>query len=393
MTDHTSRRRQIASSARDRLRKIYQNACAICGIGGDEVPLEVCHIVPIPLGGDSSDANLTILCPNCNMSGGGQLRGLEFESILADLLSRNPNFRNVRREVIFIGRDAVHSADIVASRVRPGGIEPLLIECKAAPVRSERLKGIASQLRKYQGLYGKCQPVLAVAGTMAEQDLTLLEREEIELWDLKYMAREFADQIEGLGPSYFKMMLVSQLCREDRPSIEQELIAKLRSTAKGKKDAAVYQKTVGDILELLFCPPLTKPISERPDKTRANRRDIILPNYADSGFWRSIREQYCADYVIVDAKNYSNKVKKNDVLQLANYLKPRGAGLFGLIVSRNGGDSAGCEVTVREQWFAHGKLILVLADDDLEFMLRAKGDRQPPEDVIGRKIEEFRLSI
>ena len=276
------------------------------------------------------------------------MRGLEFESTLADLLSRNPNFRDVKREVI-IGRDARYSADIVAGRVRPTGIEPLLIECKAAPVRSEQLKELVSQLRKFQALYGECRPVLAVAGTMVQQDLALLVQEEIELWDLKYIAHEFAGQIEGLGPSYFRALLLSQLCREDKPSPEQLLIAKLKATAKGKKDAAVYQKTVGDILELLFCPPLTKPIFEHSDNTRANRRDFILPNYADSGFWRSIREKYCADYIVIDAKNYSNKVKKNDVLQVANYLKPRGAGLFGLIISRNGGDSAGCQVTVREQ--------------------------------------------
>src|SRR5260370_18835383 len=143
---------------------------------------------------------------------------------------------------------------------------------------------------------------------MAEQDLALLVQEEIELWDLKYIAHEFAGQIDGLGPSYFRVLLVSQLCREGKPSPEQLLIAKLRATAKGKKDAAVYQKTVGDILELLFCPPLTKPISEHSDNAKANRRDFILPNYADSGFWRSIREKYCADYIVVDAKNYSKKV-------------------------------------------------------------------------------------
>ncbi|WP_368205202.1 hypothetical protein [Aeromonas sp. s5] len=103
-----------------------------------------------------------------------------------------------------------------------------------------------------------------------------------------------------------------------------------------------------------------------------------------------MRKKYSADYVVVDAKNYSRKVKKSDILQIANYLKPHGAGLFGIIFSRNGGDSAGCLHTIREQWMVHQKLILVLDDTDVENMLLSSGGAA---DLIGAKIEEFRLSM
>lgn len=52
--------------------------------------------------------------------------------------------------------------------------------------------------------------------------------------------------------------------------------------------------------------------------------------------------------MVVDAKNHSRKIKKNDVLRIANYLKPHGVGLLSLILSRIGGDSAGCEHTQRQ---------------------------------------------
>ena len=146
-------------------------------------------------------------------------------------------------------------------------------------------------------------------------------------------------------------------------------------------------------MEYLFTPPLVKPIPELSDKVLANRRDFILPNYAEKGFWAFMRERYTADYIVVDAKNYRGKVKKNEILQIANYLKPHGAGLFGIIVCRNGGDSAGCEHTIREQWLVNKKLILVLADEDIEKMLINKLDGNPPEDLISRKIEQFRLSM
>ena len=60
---------------------------------------------------------------------------------------------------------------------------------------------------------------------------------------------------------------------------------------------------------------------------------------------------------------------------------------------RKGGDKAGCETTLREQWLVHRKLILVLNDDDIEAMLVAKSDGRAPEDLVGKQIEDFRLSM
>lgn len=131
---------------------------------------------------------------------------------------------------------------------------------------------------------------------------------------------------------------------------------------------------------------------ENSDYLKTNRRDFILSNYAKDGFWEFLRSNYKADYIVVDAKNYSNKIKKDEVLQIANYLKPHGAGMFGMIFTRKGGDSRGCETTLREQWILHGKLILVLDDEDVENMLVASSTGTTT-DIIGQKIEKFRLSM
>ena len=59
----------------------------------------------------------------------------------------------------------------------------------------------------------------------------------------------------------------------------------------------------------------------------ANRRDFIFPNYCDTGFWAFLRSRYGADYIVADAKNYSQNVSRKDILQMSNYLKAHGAGL------------------------------------------------------------------
>jgi len=235
--------------------------------------------------------------------------------------------------------------------------------------------------------------VLAIPATLRERDLSMLNGANIEVWDIRYIAEHFSKQIKDANLSYYKALLLAQLTRPSKITREQELLDFLSACNPGKIDCYVYQKLVGEILEYLFTPPLGKPIPELSDKAQANRRDFIMPNYTYKGFWAFMREKYEADYVVIDAKNYTRKVKKSEILQIANYLKPHGAGLFGLIISRKGGDATGCEHTLREQWLVHRKLILVLDDEDIKAMLMAKSDGRPPEEILGQKIEHFRLSM
>lgn len=172
-----------------------------------------------------------------------------------------------------------------------------------------------------------------------------------------------------------------------------EIFVKLLESVKpGRPTWAQYQKLAGDILEFLFCPRLAKPIPELSNQARTNRRDFIFPNYAMDGYWASLRSHYSAHFVVVDAKNYKGGVGKAEVLQIANYLSDHGAGLFGLIVSRNGG-KRDAEITQREQWAIYRKMIVILDDADMKQMLAIRSSGGDPADLIRQKIEDFRLSF
>lgn len=105
-----------------------------------------------------------------------------------------------------------------------------------------------------------------------------------------------------------------------------------------------------------------------------------------------MREEYKAHYVVVDAKNYTNEITKNCVVQIGNYLKEYGAGLFGIICGRSGCNKS-ASLTIRELWILHRKMIIVLDDTDIETMLLAKSTNGKPEEVIGNKIMSLRLSM
>jgi hypothetical protein len=284
-------------------------------------------------------------------------------------------------------------ADLIATRRSGGQSQSILIESKSQSfLRHRQIEGAISQIKHYLSLQDFDTAVLAFPGRISKDDRAKIERESIEVWDLDYVASTFSKEIHNLPASGFTQLYAIAAAPAPPASPSDRLLARLTKCEPGRDDWVEYQRLIRDIFEFLFTPPLGRPIWESSDHSGANRRDVIFPNYTSEGFWKFLRERYDADFIIVDPKNYKNKVKKAQILQIANYLKPHGAGMFAIIACRKGGD-AGSITTLREQWAAYRKLIILLTDDDIEAMLLASSSHGNPEDVIGQVIQEFRLSM
>lgn len=383
-------KRGIPSKVRKEILEKSSYKCAVCGI--KNVPLDIHHILPSREIRSFDPENLIVLCPNCHRTMHAfSPNEREFTNYLVSLLQDHKAFRNIQLGG-HITRESVLIADIVLERKSARGWKKVFIECKNWSFTStNRLKEAIMNFQMYNKAAGEYQFILAFPGRILESDKPVLAAERIEVWDIEYIARTFKAQIAKSDHPYFKPLFLSGLPRKT-DTTEQHLLAELRSCKAGKANWPVFQRLSGQILDQLFCPPLQNPIPESSDKAGINRRDWIIPNYSSEGFWRFMREMYHADYIVVDAKNYKGKVKKKEALQIANYLKPHGAGLFGLIICRNGADN-GCNLTLRELWMAQRKLIIVLTDRDIEAMLLSASSGGNAENVIGQAIQEFRLSM
>lgn len=383
-------RSQIPINIRKKLIEEKEGKCPVCG--AHNVPLEVANIIPIARGGTNNPENLTVLCANCHrsMDRGGSSE-MEFNYYLYQLLEKSAEFRNNVIEAR-ISKDPVLRADITTNRTLNKKKNSILIECKNASfLTGNRLKATISQIERYRENTNFDIYVLAFPGRISAESQDFVRLSGIEIWDADFISATFRKEIGESTHPYFRNLFLS-LAPIDSLPIERQLLENLKSCRPGKKYWSDYQKLVGQILEHLFCPPLESPKPESSDKYKLNRRDWIFPNYSDSGFWHFLRQMYRADYIVVDAKNYKNPVSKTQVLQIANYLKPHGAGLFAIIASRKGVDG-GAELTIREQWMANNKMIIVLDDSDLENMLLSASSGGDPNKVIGQAIEDFRLSI
>jgi hypothetical protein len=372
---------------KDKLLKKHGERCPICGATG--VPLEIHHVVPRSAGGTDDEANLILVCANCNRSMANRhFTEVEFNHYLASLLTKSSDFEDIRLEER-LSREKPFRADITA-RSKDG--KTWLIECKnSSSFTPARMHQAISQIESYKALTKFDRYVLAFPGLLSSAQVSSLNSHGIESWDANALAAKFKSEVTAIPHPVFQAILsASRPATSKTP--EEEFIANLKGCKKGKESWSEYQKLIGQILEHLFCPPLETPISELADYEGINRRDWIIPNYADQGFWNFVREKYRADYIVIDAKNYRASISKNQVLQLANYLKIHGAGMFAVIVTRVGAGN-GALLTIREQWMANRKMILVLNDEDIEAMLLAKLAGGNPEKIIGQAIERFRLSM
>ena len=372
-------------------RERHGSRCQSCGI--EDAPLAVAHVVPIAKGGRHDIANLAILCRDCRHLLHGLLpSGLEFERFLSEILSTSPNYGNVRRETPLRTRSGTRLvADLTATRLLDGKGDRVLVEVKAwSSIRRGQVQRTIDQIRRYRDAGSFAAAALAFPGRLPEEDRAALRAAAIEVWDLDYVAGTFASEIEAQPLSGLRLLYLL-VAKSDGRSSSDALIARLKNCDPGA-DWVTYQRVVADVFEFLFSPPLSAPIWESSDAPRTNRRDLILPNHAAEGFWRFLRETYSAHYIVVDAKNHKKGITKPQVLQIANYLKPHGTGMFGVIATRCGA-SANCRHTIVEQWAVYGKMIVLLSDQDIEAMLLAAGSTGSPEDVLGESIQKFRLSL
>ncbi len=116
----------------------------------------------------------------------------------------------------------------------------------------------------------------------------------------------------------------------------KQLIDALSAVPSGRPSYSDYERVCCEILEYLFCPELGQPDAQSHTVNRSQRRDVVMDNHVEEGFWAQIRDRYHADYLVAEMKNNSGSVSNTSVWQLAAYMKEKGVGLFGLLIARNG---------------------------------------------------------
>lgn len=378
-----------------------ENVCAECGCVLDETTAVVDHIVPVRYGGSSRLENLRLLCNRCNRRQAGRtFSEYRFEMYVEDLIRRSAAYCNVQREFpLRLPENRKAVVDLKFEKRNTNGPKMVLAEVNSSMgFTHDRVQSLIERFERYRTAMPDASLVFVFSGPISAYYRKLLQNAGIEVWDLEYIRSAFQREIEQMERETVSMDALPQAPggsnrdAADKVDEYEKAVQDLKKCVPGASDWGKYQKLMGRILELQFCPPLGAPLIQNSDAAAANRRDYIMENTTYLSNWRYLRERYFADYIVIDAKNSAKCITKQDVLQLAHYLKKMGTGLFGMICSRRGTWKAARD-SLRDVWIHEGKMIVALDDNDIEQMLLDKRTGQDPTRVLMQKIVDFRLSI
>ena len=114
--------------------------------------------------------------------------------------------------------------------------------------------------------------------------------------------------------------------------------------------------------------------------------------YDASGFWALCRSKYNAVGLVIKCKNYARALFPNDIVVTAKYLKQKGIGTIGILLSRNKPKPQVIKQIV-SVWNEENKLIIAIDDNDLINMIKLRETKGDPERIIDQRIFEYRRKI
>lgn len=177
-----------------------------------------------------------------------------------------------------------------------------------------------------------------------------------------------------------------------RDSRGASLCRELRSMDRGTGAWRQYEQLCERILRYLFPAGLHGWHKQKRSGDGLNRFDFICRVTPDAEFWRFVVQEVNSRYILFEFKNYALPIKQGQVLTTEKYLLERGLRRVAIILSRKGASESAIKMTqgaMRE----HGKLILVLDDDQVCQMLHMKQRGEDPTDLLFELADDFLLGL
>jgi hypothetical protein len=172
-----------------------------------------------------------------------------------------------------------------------------------------------------------------------------------------------------------------EINKSDSITKAQTLIDKISKCKFGIKGWVDYENICTEILQYLFQDNFRKYTAKNQSYTKDGifRRDLIINNnYLNpSSFWADVKNDFNANLIIVDFKNYEDELDQNEFYLPTKYLN-LSTGNVAFIISRKGLNESAIKLQKR-LLSSDNKLVISLSDEDLIDMLR---DKSIGEDVM-----------
>ena len=183
----------------------------------------------------------------------------------------------------------------------------------------------------------------------------------------------------------------------DRPQVTpkntgQTLKEQFMILPSGQKGWMAYERLCEESLKYLFDQDLSKWTQQKKTDDGLSRYDLICRIGSQDDFWKTLTQSFNSRYILFEFKNYSTKVTQDQIYSTERYLFPKALRATCIILSK-GGHSDGALTAAKGSLREHGKLILLLNQDDLYEMLILRDNGDSPNDYLSDKLDDFLMSL
>lgn len=166
------------------------------------------------------------------------------------------------------------------------------------------------------------------------------------------------------------------------------LLGQLDNLEHGASSAREYEEFVGEVVRLCFFRSLTNVQDKPRDVSNCVVRDWIASNVAETGFWKNVHQDYGANQVVFECKNYA-ELGADDFHQ-ASYYMGSAMGYFCIVCFR--GDPK------HSHYYEHIKrihdkttqgkgLVVLVGDSDLKVFLRQERNGKLKESHLQDRLD------
>ncbi|WP_442783887.1 restriction endonuclease [Collimonas fungivorans] len=262
------------------------------------------------------------------------------------------------------------------------------------------LRHASVQLNSAKRLMGAGKGLLIVSMLLPENLKSDLEkREGITVWDSRIL-NELLSEHPEVEQDFLVLLDAQTVARrgleqsqlQPLDSRAQELIARLEALPAGKGHWRDFEDLCVEILNYALFPQLGVPAVQSRSEDGLDIRDAVYPIASNDTFWQEVRRTCSTRFMVAEFKNYTENIRQREVESIQQYLYAKAMRTFGVLCSRNQpADSA--LLARRRAWVEADKLILLLSDEELKDLVRAKSYGEMPTDVFDAQLEEFFLRL
>ncbi len=268
---------------------------------------------------------------------------------------------------------------------------------------------LTARAQRYQAKKGmlvvSCLVPLELRATLEERfHLTIVDRGDLQIWaeGVPELLDELSAILEVDPAASDRPTRPGRAVEINAPYLSyvpaaedtkgSDLCAKLRRMKGGRKTWSDFESLGDEILRYLFPKDLHGWHKQRATDDGLSRYDYVCRIRPTTEFWQFIVHHLNSRYMVFEFKNYAEKIKQGQILTTEKYLLERGLRRVAIVISRHGASENALKMAqgaMRE----HGKLILVLSDEEICKMLHMREAGEDPSDFLFEATDQFLTSL